>query len=153
MSKLNFSNSMINENHSLPAGALLVATLLLGIPRKFPNQVRVSPSQQREHSAFSRANLAKLDIVGAGLMLSGSLLLATALLEASTRFAWSSAATISLLVISGLSWICFFIWEWHITGGDGKQEPVFPWRFVYDRAWMGMLLYDFSCARLLYDIY
>ncbi|MCJ1263264.1 hypothetical protein MMC22_003134 [Lobaria immixta] len=128
---------------NLPAGALLVATLLLGMPRNFPNQVRVSPSQQREDSAFSRANLAKLDIVGAGLMLSGSLLLATALLEASTRFAWSSAATISLLVISGLSWICFFIWEWYITGGDGKQEPVFPWRFVYDRAWMGMLFTTF----------
>lgn len=124
-------------------GGLVIITLLVGLPSNFPNHAKVSHSQPRENCASTRASLAKLDIVGAGLLLSGSLLLATALLEASTRFSWSAAVTISLLVTSGLSWICFFTWEWHITGKDGtdgKQEPIFPWRFVYDPAWMGMLL-------------
>ena len=135
-------------------GGLVIVTLLVGLPNNFPNHAKVSHSQPRENRASSRASLAKLDIVGAGLLLSGSLLLATALLEASTRFSWSAGVTISLLVISGLSWICFFTWEWHITGKDGKdgkQEPIFPWRFVYDPAWMGMLLYDPSHSRLFDD--
>lgn len=144
MSKLKLNDPKINETYSLPAGALVITTLLLGMPRNFPNHARVSTPQQGEDNKFSRESLAKLDIVGAGLLLSGSLLLTTALLEASTRFSWSSAATISLLVISGLSWILFFTWEWYITGKDGKQEPVFPWRFFYDPAWMGMLMYGSS---------
>ncbi|MCJ1467259.1 hypothetical protein MMC07_005883 [Pseudocyphellaria aurata] len=128
---------------NLPAGALVIGTFVLGMPAKFPFQARASTPQQGGERAFSRASMAKLDIFGACLLLIGSLLLTTALLETSNRFSWSSAATVSLLTLSGLSWICFFTWEWHITDRESKQEPIFPWRYVYDPAWMGMLLTTF----------
>ena len=117
------------------------------MPSTFPKQARAARTERKERCVFRQASLTKLDVVGAGLLLSGSLLLATALLEASDRFSWSSGGTISLLILSGVSWICFFVWEWYITGLDGKQEPVFPWRFVHDRTWMGMLMYESSCPR------
>ncbi|MCJ1345171.1 hypothetical protein MMC31_003377 [Peltigera leucophlebia] len=136
---------LINNNGSwsLPVGALVTFTLFLGMPSSFPDPAGTSPNEKKKFPFVSRVSLAKLEVLGAGLLLSGSLLLATALLEASNRFSWSSGGTISLLVVSGLSWICFFLWEWYITGRDGKQEPVFPWRFVHDRSFMGMLITTF----------
>ena len=126
---------------SLPVGVLVNFTLLLGMPRNFPNGPEAAPIKKNKNPFFSRASLAKLDVLGAALLLSGSLLLTTALLEVSHRFSWSSGGSISLLVVSGLSWICFLLWERYITGQDGKQEPVFPWRFVHDRAFMGLIMY------------
>lgn len=111
------------------------------MPRNFPNRPEAAPIKTNKYLFFSRASLAKIDVVGAALLLSGSLLLTTVLLEVSTRFSWSSGRSISLLIVSGLSWICFFLWERYITGQDGKQEPIFPWRFVHDRAFMGLLVY------------
>ncbi|MCJ1349663.1 hypothetical protein MMC31_007904 [Peltigera leucophlebia] len=136
---------LINNNGSwsLPVGALVTFALFLGMPSSFPIPAGTSPNEKKKFPFVSRVSLAKLDLLGAGLLLSGSLLLATALLEASNRFSWSSGGTISLLVVSGLSWICFFLWEWYITGQNGKQEPVFPWRFVHDRSFMGMLITTF----------
>lgn len=149
----NSNDAKINESNSLPAGALLIATFLLGMPGKFPHHASAPSPRQGEKHVFSSASMAKLDILGACLLLIGSLLLTTALLETSTRFSWSSAATISLLILSGLSWVCFFVWEWHITVTESKQEPIFPWRFVYDPAWMGMLLYVSPCSRLFWNIH
>lgn len=119
----------------------MIFTFLLGMPSNFPNPPGAASTETKGYLLFSRASLTKLDVLGAGLLLSGSLLLATALLEVSNRFSWSSGGTISLLVVSGLSWIGFFLWEWYITGQDGKQEPMFPWHFVHDRCFMGMLMY------------
>ena len=133
---------------SLPVGALVNLAFFLGMPSNFPNPAGASPTKKKRFAYFSHASLTKLDVLGAGLLLSGSLLLATALLEASNRFSWSSGGTISLLVVSGLSWIFFFLWEWYITGQDGKQEPVFPWRFVHDSSFMGMLVYGSHYSRL-----
>lgn len=121
-------------------GVLVNLTLLLGMPINFPNPPAAAPIEKNKYPFFSRASLAKLDVLGAALLLSGSLLLTTALLEVSIRFSWSSAGSISLLVVSGLCWICFLLWEWYITGKDGKQEPIFPWRFVHDRAFMGLIV-------------
>lgn len=90
---------------------------------------------------FTRSSLQRLDLLGAGLLLTASLLLVTALVEASTEFAWSSGVIISLLVLSAVAWMGFLFWEWYISKSNGKQEPIFPWRFFYNRAWMGMLLY------------
>ena len=138
----------LTTTRSLPVGALVNFAFLLGMPSNFPNPPGAAPIEKKKYPFFSRASLAKLDVLGAGLLLSGSLLLTTALLEVSHRFSWSSGGSISLLVVSGLCWIGFFLWEWYITGQDGKQEPVFPWRFVHDHSFMGLLMYGSFCSRL-----
>jgi len=89
---------------------------------------------------FSVHSLRRLDFLGAGLLLSGSLLLVTALVEVSINFSWSSGVIITLLVLSAVSWIAFFAWEWHISMKQGTQEPIFPWRFFHNRPWIGMLM-------------
>lgn len=65
----------------------------------------------------------------------------TVLLEVGTEFAWSSGTAISLLVISAVMWILFAVNERIFTSEKWKQEPIFPWRFFHNRAWMGTLLY------------
>lgn len=108
-----------------------MATLVLGIPPR---------SGSREIKRYQRS-LRRLDILGAGLLLTGSLLLVTALLEASTRYSWSSALCISFLTLSSLGWIAFCTWEWYIASSHSTIESVFPWHFVKDRVVMGMLMY------------
>lgn len=83
----------------------------------------------------------RLDILGAALLLVATLLLVTALEEAGIRFPWKSPFVIILLTVSGLLWIVFLAWERKLTRAASVQEPVFPWRFVQSRVWVGMLLY------------
>lgn len=70
------------------------------------------------------------------------MLLVTVLLEAGTEFSWSSGTAISLIILSGLLWILFLVNERTITSEKRPQEPIFPSRFLFNRAWMGTLLYD-----------
>ncbi|KAF3407191.1 putative efflux pump gsfJ [Talaromyces pinophilus] len=106
------------------------------MPASFPND-----DDQKRHI---KDWLSELDIPGALLLLSGTFLLIIALFEASSRFSWSSSVTIGLLVGSGVSWICFFIWERYITlSSTSKQQPVFPWRFLFNRNLMGILCVSF----------
>ncbi|KAK3321991.1 putative efflux pump antibiotic resistance protein [Apodospora peruviana] len=128
---------------NVPAGALAIGLLLIGIPPGF------GTSSRTEKSVNSwRTNLSRLDFVGAILLLAGSLLLVSALQQTALDLAWSSAAVIVLLVLSGLSWVSFFLWERHLTArhdaGAWPTEPIFPWRFLTaNRAWVGMLLTTF----------
>lgn len=119
-----------------------MALLFLAMPTNFPNHALRSVAPNLMCDTFSKGNLQRLDFVGAALLLSGSLLLVSGLLEASIRFSWSSGVTIALLVLSAVSWTAFCAWEWYVTSEERKQEPVFPWRFFYDRPLMGMLLYE-----------
>lgn len=82
----------------------------------------------------------KLDALGGFLLLSASLLLVTVLNETNIEFDWSSGTAIGLLALSGTLWIAFFGWEWYIPDYMPDIEPMFPKRFVYNKAWMAMLL-------------
>lgn len=128
-----------------PAGALAIGLLLIGIPSGFGTSSRKGGRRER----FSWRSLGRLDFVGAILLLAASLLLVTALQQTALDFAWSSPAIIVMLVLSGLSWIAFFAWEWHVTAkadtsdSANQVEPIFPWRFLRSRPWVGMLLTTF----------
>jgi hypothetical protein len=117
---------------------LAIGLLVAAMPSNFGSTGSGTHSGIKQ--LVSRQGLQRLDLLGAGLLLSGSLLLITALVEASLRFDWSSGAIIALLVLSGASWIAFFAWEWYITRKQGKQEPIFPWRFFQNIPWLGMLM-------------
>lgn len=84
----------------------------------------------------------EVDVVGATLLLSGALLLSAALLETSLRHGWSAGGTVSLLVLSAISWLFFFAWEWHISKKGNSLKPFFPWKWIRNRPWMAMLMYD-----------
>ena len=89
---------------------------------------------------LSRETFRRVDFLGAGLLLLATTFLVAALLEAGQFFAWKSAFTISLLTISGIGWIAFILWERIITLRASVTEPVFPWRLMTSRIWMGMTL-------------
>jgi len=82
----------------------------------------------------------KLDFAGAALLLLATLSLVAGFEEADARFPWKSAYVITLLTISGFLWIAFSLWERHVSKNGRTIEPVFPWRFVRNRAMMSLLL-------------
>lgn len=128
---------------SVPAGTIAVLVLFVAIPTGFPYHTN-DPSQtlgpkRSEETFFTKVK--RLDILGAALLLAAALLLTTGLLEGGSQWEWGSAQSIAILTISGTLWIVFFWWERLVTlKGEWKQEPMFPWRFLYNRQWMGVLL-------------
>lgn len=84
---------------------------------------------------FSRGLLAQVDWVGVVLSLAASLCLLIPLEEGGSEFAWSSALIVLLLVISGVSWVAFAIWEWLVTRREAVWRilPIFPFRLVQRR--------------------
>jgi hypothetical protein len=68
-------------------------------------------------------------------------------LEAGTSFSWSSAISISLLVVSAVMWVLFVINERRVSDEKRRAEPIFPWRFFFSRAWMGTLMYVYDRHR------
>lgn len=115
--------------------------LIITIPHNFPHQGQPDYVPLTIKQIFSKGSLRRVDFLGAFLLLTGSLLLVTALLEAGIDFPWSSAAIIVLLVISALVLAAFLVCEYFVTKASSHQEPVFPWRFMHNRAWMAMLVY------------
>jgi hypothetical protein len=116
--------------------------LAIALPSSWvPNSLKEERQHQfqHQHSIF-RTSLQRIDIVGAILMLTGSLPLIAALNEVYIQFSWSDGPTIALLALSVLAWIAFFAWEHFITGAKRGPEPIFPTRFLFHRQWMGMLL-------------
>ena len=111
------------------------------IPPNFPHHGQPSYSAGKSGQVFSRSSLKRVDFPGALFLLIATLLLVTALEEAGSRFPWKSAFVITLLTASGLLWVIFLAWERFVTKAERLREPVFPWRFVQSRVWIGMLLY------------
>lgn len=120
---------------------MAIIILMITIPAYFPYHGQPLHSKRNTGHVFSRENLKRLDFLGAALLLVATLLLVTALEEAGIRFPWKSAFVIILLIVSGLLWIMFLGWERRVTRAASIREPVFPWRFVQSRVWVGMLLY------------
>lgn len=125
----------------MPPAALTGAVLVFALPNRFPNHT--DASLQRERFSFRNyfsETLPQVDFVGCFMLPIATLFLVTPLEEADTEFPWNSGFVISLLVISGVSWIWFLLWEKYVILNPKRQEPVFPWGFVQNRVWLGMLL-------------
>ncbi|THV49260.1 hypothetical protein BGAL_0204g00150 [Botrytis galanthina] len=125
---------------NVPVGALAIVLLIIFVPSGFPHQNNPNPRSRSLATKFSRSSLAKIDGLGVFLFLGASFLLVTVLLSAGNDFAWKSATTIVLFIISGFLWIAFAVNEWFVTNDKRIPEPIFPWRFVLNRKWMGALL-------------
>lgn len=120
---------------SAPLCALAILIIMVAMPKHFGLDQH-TPSFRTRASYRSFANL---DFVGSFLMIAGSFLIVTVLNEANLAFSWSSRASIALLVLTGVCWIAFFVWESYLSGVPGA-DPIFPRRWLCDRPWMGILL-------------
>ncbi|PVI01633.1 MFS general substrate transporter [Periconia macrospinosa] len=125
---------------NVPVGVVTILLLFITLPSKFPHQSDPSYHSPSWRQRLSRASLARLDVSGAFLLLGATMLLVAVLLEGGVSIAWSSATSIILFVISGVMWIAFVANEWFFTKEKFRTEPIFPWRFLHDRAWMGTLI-------------
>ncbi|CAG7971391.1 unnamed protein product [Penicillium salamii] len=121
-----------------PLCAIAIVIILVAMPINFGLDQH-TPSFRTRASYRSFANL---DIVGSVLMMASSFLIVAVLNETNLAFSWSSRDAIALLVLTGVSWIAFFAWEWYISGIPGK-DPIFPKRWLFDRPWMGILISSF----------
>ena len=125
---------------SVPPAALTAIVIYFSIPNGFPFHGKPRSERPNAGRLFTSQSLQRLDVIGASLLLIATVFLVAALEEAGLRSPWKSPFVISLLVISGLGWIIFLFWERRVTLRSGIQEPIFPWRFIQSRVWMGMLL-------------
>lgn len=120
---------------SAPASAFALFLLLLAMPSAFPySDIAASRAMLRP------SKVAQLDLVGSTLLLAGTYTLITVVLGAGTTFGWDSATTMALFVVSGVSWMLFLCNEYAATRYDWSVQPLFPWRFLQNRAWIGALL-------------
>jgi hypothetical protein len=119
--------------HSVPAGVVALVLLSFCMPNHFPYHGRAT--------AKKSPRLGTVDGVGAGLMLTGILLLITGFEEASDFSPWVSARVLAPILVSVPVFVVFFCYERFITLRESKQtEPVFPWRFCCSRVIIGILM-------------
>lgn len=124
-------------DNSTPAMAAVSALYYLFTPKNFPHQWK---PQQIRIGSFTQSFKESFDICGAFLLLSGSMLLIAVLLESGSAFGWNSAATIVMLILSVIILIIFLFVERKVTYSEKARQPIFPWRFLKTRVWMGVLL-------------
>lgn len=125
---------------SIPPGILAIVAVSFLLPNGFPFHYKSREARGTWGDAFMKA-YHRIDLIGAFAMTAATVLLAAGLNEVDEEFAWRSAFTIVVLVLSGLMWIFFTLWERQVTLKVTLVEPVFPWRFFTNRVWMAMLLY------------
>ncbi|KUJ19543.1 MFS multidrug transporter-like protein [Mollisia scopiformis] len=134
---------------NIPTGVVSLLLLIFILPAKLPGQSELLRSRPDSLDAPLLKTFQRIDFFGALLLLGASTLLVTAFQQAAVGVSFSSAKVVPLLVISGLMWIGFVIWQWFITTRRQNPEPVFPWRFLASRIVMGMTLNSFCAGALL----
>ncbi|TRX93501.1 hypothetical protein FHL15_005473 [Xylaria flabelliformis] len=118
----------------VPVAIICFGLVFMGMPRDFPLQGHASHDQRQSGEVRAKSTLAKLDILGAILLLFAVLSLTSGFEEAGSLFPWNSAYVISLLVLSGVFWALLLAWEYYVTSKDSVREPILPWRFVTQRS-------------------
>jgi predicted membrane channel-forming protein YqfA (hemolysin III family) len=65
---------------------------------------------------LERVQFKRLDYVGIVLIMLGTVLPVYIVNEAAVReYAWNSATTVSVLILSGLTWIVLLLWQWQLS--------------------------------------
>ncbi|KAF2093099.1 drug resistance transporter EmrB/QacA subfamily [Rhizodiscina lignyota] len=124
-----------------PGGAVAIVILLFFLPSSTPSLNFKLRSHLRRK--FSKAALARIDVLGMFLLLASSILLVFALEEAGSRYAWKSAPIITSLLLAGILGVGFVCWELVLQRSSFKQEPVFPPRLLKGRLVAAMMLTAF----------
>lgn len=121
---------------SVPAGIVAWATIWILVPNDFESSRKAG---DQIHGLWNF--LTKADTVGCLLLLSFSVFFVAAFEEANIRYAWSSAAIIAMLTISGVLLVGFIAWEWSVANRKyWGFEPILPWSILRNRVLLGAIL-------------
>ncbi|KAF2656601.1 MFS multidrug transporter-like protein [Lophiostoma macrostomum CBS 122681] len=129
----------------VPAGVMNALMVQLSITTNFPHHLH----PLHKPAWYSFKTMRRLDLLGCFLLFGASAMLVASLEEAGLKYQWKSSLIIVLLLLCGLFWIGFVVFEWFITKkqeDDLGPEPVFPWRFVRNRVFLSMLLCAFAAG-------
>ena len=125
---------------SIPGALSALIITTTAIPRNFPYHDQQNRPKRTFKTMVSKETRARVDFIGAGLLLLASLSLTAGFEEADAKFPWRSSYVISLQGVSGFLWIALLLWERRITTQNKTVEPVLPWRFMQNRVMIGLLL-------------
>lgn len=109
------------------------------MPTHFPNQGNPA-AHVNLRAKFSRASLARLDFLGAAVLLAATVLIVFGFEEAGSRYPWASAPILSALIISSLLLAAFLFWERIVARPHHVQEPIFPLRLMKGRIFASLML-------------
>ncbi|PYI14663.1 MFS general substrate transporter [Aspergillus violaceofuscus CBS 115571] len=122
---------------NVPAGVVAWVIIWILVPKDFERARKA----ERSHVHGPWSFLTKADTVGCLLLLAFSILFVAAFEEANIRYAWSSAAIISMLTISGVLLAAFIAWEWSVANRKyWGFEPILPWGILRNRVLLGAIL-------------
>ncbi|KAJ8132387.1 hypothetical protein O1611_g1236 [Lasiodiplodia mahajangana] len=125
---------------SVPIAIPALIISFLFIPKDFPYQGQPNYKSKSFKDLIAKSTLDRIDIPGTILILFATLAITAAFEEADKKFPWRSAYVITLLTLSGFLWIGLAIWERYVTLSNTVREPILPWRFLFNREMMGVLL-------------
>ncbi|KAI1374025.1 drug resistance transporter EmrB/QacA subfamily [Hypoxylon crocopeplum] len=125
-----------------PAGVVATGLIAFVMPTHFPD-IDNPTIRMSLRTKVSRSSLRRLDVVGAVLLLFSSALIVFAFEEAGSRFRWDIPAILSTLVISGILFVGFVLWEKLVDRPAVAQEPVFPLRLMKDRLFSVLIIIAF----------
>jgi hypothetical protein len=130
---------LIQCARSAPAGAIATGVIAFVMPTHFPTHGHPAV-QITLRNKFSRSSLSRLDVAGAVILLASSVLVVFGFEQAGSRYPWASPAILSTLIIGGLLFVGFVLWEYVIGRRGSAQEPIFPLRLMKDRIFAGLML-------------
>jgi len=103
------------------------------MPARFPYR-----NSKRRINEFTK--LKEIDYFGVTLVFASSAFIVSALEEAGTTYAWSSAPIVILLALAGVSISIFVGWEYFVDNKMKTRQAVFTWRLMKHRVFMGAVL-------------
>ena len=122
---------------SVPLGFIALVMIFLAMPVGFPYR---SEKSDKLLQSFNMAGVRNIDFLGAFLVLAASILFVSALEEGGTEYPWKSSVVLSLLCLSVVLWVLFFLWQKVASGRGDAHEPILPWRLLTDRFTMAFML-------------
>ncbi|TPX07403.1 uncharacterized protein E0L32_002127 [Thyridium curvatum] len=93
--------------------------------------------------SYTKVRFRHLDYLGTLFILVGTVLLVFIINQGAVReYAWSSAPTIAVFVLSGLSWIGLVFWQWEMSRRTKLRHirPQFPFRILSNRVMMATII-------------
>lgn len=129
--------NFVPDAASPPAAGISAAIIAFLLPWSFPNH---GDSAARSKPRFSVASLARLDVIGAFLLLASSILLVFGFEEGGTKFPWSSPVIIAPLAVGGALMLIFVVHEKFVDKPGSVVEPMVPLRLFRNKAFLGLFL-------------
>lgn len=97
---------------------------------------------------FEKVPLKHLDFLGIALVMLGTVLPVFIINQAAVKeYAWGSATTIAVLVLSGVLWIVLMLWQWQLSRNPRLShiQPQLPFRLITARVLASVFMQVLQC--------